>query len=226
MIGIIAAMVIESKGILSAMENKEEKVVSGITFTKGILSGRDVVIGVAGMGKVSAALCAEAMIIAFSPERVINCGVGGGLAEDLHVGHAILATAAVQHDMDTSAIGDEKGFISGINIIDLPCTAPDIGEVLDKEGNTIRIRKGRIASGDKFVVDIAEKKNIRDLFSADVCEMEGAAIAQVCYMNSIPCSIVRTISDSLEGDGVDYETFKHHGAEISCEIVKKLVTLF
>ncbi len=223
MIGIIAAMDIEAEKILADSIITDIRTVSGITFRAGTFCGKEIVVAVSGIGKVAAAVCTEAMILTFSPKIIINCGVGGALAKELHCTDVVIASSALQHDMDTSAIGDPKGMISGINIIDIPCFVPKIGQITDDEGKKINVSVGRIASGDKFIADHQEKIRIRELFDADVCEMEGAAIAHSCYLNRIPCSIVRSISDSLEGDGVEYEIFKHRAAIASYNIIKEFI---
>ena len=224
MTGIIVAMDIELKALLSSIQNKSEKIISGITFTRGIIAGEQVVAAVCGIGKVASAVCAQTMILSFSPDRVINCGVCGGLADDLEVGDVILASDAVQYDMDTSALGDPKGFLSGLNIINIPCSVPEISDICEKTESFGKIRVGRVASGDKFISELSEKIQIRAEFSADVCEMEGASVAQVCFINGIPCTLVRTVSDSLSGSGADYEIFKYRCADISCELVKKIIS--
>lgn len=224
MIGIIAAMDIEAEKILADCIITDMRIVSGITFRVGTFCGKEIVVAVSGIGKVAAAVCTEAMILTFSPRLIINCGVGGALAKDLHCGDVVIASSAIQHDMDTSALGDPKGMISGINIIDIPCFVPKIGEIADGEGNIINISIRKIASGDKFIADRQEKIYIRELFSADVCEMEGAAIAHACFLSGIPCAIVRSISDSLEGDGVEYEIFKHRSAISSYNTVRSIVS--
>ena len=56
------------------------------------------------------------------------------------------------------------------------------------------------------------------------CEMEGAAIAQVCYLNDTPFVIMRAISDKEDGSAsMQYETFKEKAAENSARIVKYMI---
>ena len=74
-----------------------------------------------GIGKVNAAMCAQTMILRYHPALVINTGVAGGIGDGVHIGDIVLATDVVQHDMDTTAVGDEKGFLSGVNLVHVPC---------------------------------------------------------------------------------------------------------
>ena len=117
LIGIICAMEKEANGIINAMDDKKAEIISGVTFTKGKIYGKDCVVAVCGIGKVFAALCAQSMILKYSPVLIINCGVAGGLDSRLGICDIALSSSLVQHDMDTSALGDPKGMISGINIV-------------------------------------------------------------------------------------------------------------
>jgi adenosylhomocysteine nucleosidase len=60
-----------------------------------------------------------------------------------------------------------------------------------------RVVVGDIASGDRFVSTDAERAALRQRVPSAVCvEMEGAAVAQVCYEQGVPLGVVRVISDS------------------------------
>ena len=121
MTGIIGAMKIEVETIKALMENKKSEVISGVEYIAGTLHGKEIVIAVCGIGKVAAAMCAQTMILKYAPERIINTGVGGSLSEKLAIGDIAVAESLVQHDMDTSPLGDPIGHISGINIVNIPC---------------------------------------------------------------------------------------------------------
>ena len=105
-IGIIGAMDVEVETLRSRMEGATLETVSGMQFAQGRLAGCDAVVAVAGVGKVSAAMCAQTLILRYQPDVVINTGVAGGIGPDLKVLDVVLATAVVQHDMDTSPLGD------------------------------------------------------------------------------------------------------------------------
>ena len=116
-IGIIGAMDNEVLEIISMLTDRNIEKVSGIEFNTGTLFGKKVVIARCGIGKVFAAICAEAMIIKYSPSLIINSGVGGAIDKALRPLDIVFADKLVQHDMDTSAIGDPAGLVSGINKI-------------------------------------------------------------------------------------------------------------
>ena len=116
-IGIIGAMQIEVEALCAAMENTETETVGNMTFVRGDLRGKRVVCAKCGIGKVFAAMCAQTMILRYTPACIINSGVAGTLSDTLTIGQIALAEQVVQHDMDTSPIGDPVGLISGINVI-------------------------------------------------------------------------------------------------------------
>ena len=227
-IGMIGAMDSEIEYIKSRLEDSSEMDFGGITFTVGKLFSKDIVIARCGIGKVFAAICAEAMIIAFSPSIIINTGVGGALKSGISIGDIVVAESLVQHDMDTSPLGDPKGLISGINKIyfDADIRGRELLSIAAKEAG-IEIKSGIIASGDSFVADKATKAEIIKEFDASVCEMEGAAIAQVAYVNKTPFLVVRAVSDSAdEESSVDYMEFLSEAAKRSAMLTVKFCEKF
>lgn len=223
-IGIISALRSEMEMIIKAMQDSEEKKIGALSFIKGRIADNDIIATVSSCGKVSAAMYAEAMITAFSPDYIINTGVAGALSDDMDIYDLIVAAKLVQHDMDTSAVGDPKGMISGINITYIP--APEylykkIYDVISKMG---RAHLGIVASGDKFVSDISEKRAINKEYGAICCEMEAAAVAQVCYINKIDYAVIKIISDSLTNDsGVEYSEFVTSAANTLSQTVLDLI---
>ena len=122
-IGIIGAMQIEVEALCAAMTDTETLTVGNMTFVCGRLRGKRVVCAKCGIGKVFAAMCAQTMILKYAPDCIINSGVAGTLSESLSIGQIALAEQVVQHDMDTSPIGDPVGLISGISLC-LPKNLP------------------------------------------------------------------------------------------------------
>ena len=225
MIGIIAAMNVEMDGLRAHMEGPVSETVSGITFVRGVIEGREVVTAVCGIGKVFAALCAQTMILRYAPEAIINTGVAGTLTDELSIGDLAVSSCVVQHDMDTSAIGDPVGLISGINMVEIPADSA-LTDRLCAAAHSLGIRtvKGCIASGDQFVASPGRKTFIADTFSAIACEMEGAAIGQVCFVNQVPFCVLRAISDSADGSShMDYPTFVQMAAEQSVALLRRFM---
>lgn len=221
MIGIIGAMEAETNALIAAIEEPKTECISGITYVSGCLCGREVVVATCGIGKVYAAICAQTMILRYAPTLIVNTGVAGTLCEELGIGDVAVATELVQHDMDTSPIGDPIGLVSGINKIYFEADADSVdklSEILATQG--INAVKGRIASGDQFVARAEVKDRIRSQFGAIACEMEGAAIAHVAAVNGVPVAVLRTISDSADGDAVsDYPAFVGEAAARSVSVL-------
>lgn len=225
MIGIIAAMDVEMKSLRSYMENTETEVISGIRFVRGTLEGKDVVTAVCGIGKVFAALCAQTMILHYQPRCIINTGVAGTLTDALTIGSIAVSSAVVQHDMDTSPLGDPVGLISGINKVELPADRLLTGQLSAcAKVMGIKTATGVIASGDQFVACAERKAFIVEHFKAIACEMEGAAVGQVCYVNKVPFCVLRAISDSADGSShMDYPTFVQMAAEQSVALLRRFM---
>ena len=112
MTGIICAMQIEADGIIALSQNTQTEEIAGMKFTTGTLNGRDIAVVVCGVGKVNAAMCAVVLIEKFNPDVVINSGVGGSLSPLVSIGDIVVATKSVQHDMNTTALGDKRGEVS------------------------------------------------------------------------------------------------------------------
>lgn len=223
MIGIICAMTIEAENIIAEMENVKTEKISGIEYAIGTLCNKDIVVAVCGVGKVFAAACAQTMILKYAPDEVINVGVAGSLVPELKVFDVAVADELCQHDMNTSAIGDPVGLISGVNMIKFPaCKRINEGVVKCIEKCGLNYRIGTIASGDLFVAKDKHRNKIKTEFDALACEMEGAAIAQICYINGVDFAVLRAISDSEEGD---YQKFAKAAADNSAAIIKEYIKL-
>ncbi len=222
-LGIIGAMEMEIEGLRAHMENACEETVSGVRFTKGLLCGCEVVVCVCGVGKVFATVAAEAMILHYGVTALINTGVAGGLAPGLRVCDVVIADAVVQHDMNTTACGDPRGLLSGLNRIELPADRA-LSAALTAAANAegCRTCRGVIASGDLFVAKESHKKQIKETFFAVACEMEGAPIGQVATVNGVPFAVLRCISDG--GDGMEFEQFAKLAAKISTRVILRYLT--
>ena len=138
-----------------------------------------------------------------------------------------VATQVVQHDMNTSALGDPVGLLSGINEIFLSANR-EMNKVLCeilKEKN-IHYVEGIIATGDLFLHKPETKEKIHNRFEAIAGEMEGASIGQVCYLNKVPFVVLRTISDDASGHApASFEAFAGEAAVLACGIVRRFAAL-
>ena len=222
-LGIIGAMQIEIENLKPSIKNQKTSTISGVNFIEGEVNGVPVVAAVSGIGKVFAAICTEIMVLHFGVDHVINIGVAGSLVPTLKVLDVAVAESSVQHDMNTTAVGDPLGLISGINVINFEADADlrkNVTDVLSARG--INYEVGVIASGDLFVDTNKQRETIRTRFDAIAADMEGASIAQTCYVNKVPFTLIRSISDA-DGSAMDYNTFAGKAAEQSIAIVLDVI---
>lgn len=224
-IGIIGAMQPEVEAIIASLSECKSETVSGITFHTGLISGKRVAVARCGIGKVFAAICAQTMILKYSPALLVNTGVGGAIGGGLNCGDVVIADRLCQHDMDTSAIGDPKGLVSGINMIYFDADPKARQILLSLAGELgLSVKSGTIATGDRFIADSGDKTRIATDFSATVCEMEGCAIAQTAFVSGTPFAVVRAISDSADGEAtMDYPTFLGIAAANSTKLTLSLI---
>jgi adenosylhomocysteine nucleosidase len=226
MIGIIGAMDIEIEGFRGSMTDVYTEKHAGIEFIKGKIDGKDVALVMCGIGKVSAAICTQMMIDKFSPDVIINTGVAGGLHQDLGIGDVAVAKDVVQHDVDTTIFGDPMGYITNLNMVNIPCDE-DVHNKLYEISKSIEdtnVISGTIATGDQFISTPYQKNQIKDTFDAIAAEMEGGSIGHVCYQNNVKFGIIRAISDNASGDALmDYESFKLLSAQKTIKIVTEFV---
>lgn len=225
MTGIICALQYEAELLISKLENANKKTISNIEFNYGKLNKQDVVIAICGVGKVFAAICAQTMILDFKPSLIINTGVAGAVSPLLNCGDITVAESVVQHDMDTSPLGDPVGLVSGINVINFNCqkeTLEKIVKISKKLGH--KTLSGVVASGDQFVASSDKKDFLQNNFNAVACDMEAGAIGHTCFVNNTDFCIIRAISDSADGTAhLDYPTFSRQAANNAANILIELL---
>lgn len=227
MIGIIGAMDVEIDKLKEQMSDAQTETVGGTQFMLGTLWGKSAVLAVSGVGKVNAAICTQTMILKYSPDFIINSGVAGGLEPNLRVCDIVVADSVVQHDMDTSPLGDPVGFISGLNVVNIPCDKKICGNLKTAvEKADIKCLVGTIASGDQFINSSDKKKYITETFNAYACEMEGAAIGHACYKNGVPFCVIRSISDGADDSShLSYTEFVEVAADNLISVLKNFFEL-
>ena len=201
--GIIVAMKEELEEILKIMKNIIKKEIYNIQYFEGNINATDIIIVESGVGKVNAARITQILIDKLDVKEIINVGSAGALNEELNIGDIVIANKLVQHDFDITAFNHNKGYITGVGdyIESDKILIEKFKNSADKiENGTYKIKLGTIASGDIFCTDVKMKDKIREKFNAECIEMEGAAIAQVCYLDKIPFIVIRSISDTPNGN--------------------------
>ena len=195
-IGLQFAMPAEFHALPGARDLSPVETVSGVPFFEaapGILACAG------GVSKVNAAMGAQLLISLYHPDLVLNAGVAGCF-ENVPIGTIVLAEGFVQHDVDTTAIGDPVGLVSTVNQIRFPTAdLPAAKAAMDATG--VPYRTGWVATGDWFATDTPRSHWIADTFHPLLCEMEGCAVAQVCLRNGVKFMAIKSVSDCL---------FEHH----------------
>lgn len=226
-IGIIGAMDNEVKTLKEAANIKSTTKIAEMEFCEGALEGKDVVIVKCGMGKVNAGICAHTLINKFNCTKIINTGVAGSLDNKIDIGDIVVSTDAVQHDFDVEAIGFKKGEIPYTGLYAFPADEAmrkAAVTAVKESASDIHVFEGRVCSGDQFINTSEQKDKIISNFGGMCCEMEGAAIAQACYLNNTPYVVIRAISDKPdETEIVDYKQFETKAAERCAKIVEYMI---
>lgn len=227
-IGIIVATDEELIEIKNIMDSFEERDIYELTFVKGKINGKKVIVVKCGIGKVNAARTTQILIDNFKISKIINIGAAGGINPELKIQDIVIGEKIVQYDFDTTGAGDyEKGEIQGIGkFIRSDYELINIcKKVLEKRvDNSINVVIGTIATADIFCSDPETAKKVRKEFGAECVEMEGAAIAQVCYLDKIPFLVIRGISDTPNGHNeMDYYTYCHIAAKHAAEFLQDLL---
>ena len=240
-IAIIGAFETEVELLRTKIENKKESIIEGIHFYEGILNGKQIVLARAGIGKVNAAITTALLLEHFHPRAILFSGIAGAMNPLLSPGDIVVAKKMAYHDYGRlSPRGLEKwGTLNPYNFnrnpIYFPCdsvlivTAKEAAQktiLKNIEIHTPQIFFGTIVTGDVFLADAQKNKALRDEYNADATEMEGAAVAQVCYQQKVPFLIIRSLSDSANDSAtLDFVKYGRMAAENSAALVLKILLL-
>ena len=230
MLGIIGAMDEEVAKIKEQLTDVEVETRAAMDFYKGRLGGKDVVVVRSGIGKVNAAMCTQILADIYKVEGVVNTGIAGSLKAEIDIGDIVLSSDALQHDMDATGFGYAVGQIPRVDTLSFKADERLIQlaqECCAKVNPDIHTFVERIVTGDQFVSGKEKKQWLVDTFAGFCTEMEGAAIAQACYLNSIPFLIVRAISDKADDSAtVDYPVFEAKAITHSVNLLTEMIRSF
>lgn len=222
-IGIIVAMDKEMKLLLPLLGEYSAISINNFEFYTGKIGAHSVVLAKCGIGKVNAALGAMTLIENFHPALILNTGVAGGTGAGTppaQVLDVLLAERIAYHDVWCGP-GTEPGEAAGCPRF-FECLLPaDVRRELGA-------REGLLASGDIFVDKTDDLRRILALYpDAVAVDMESAAIAQTCYLKSVPFVCLRVISDTPgeEGNAAAYSDFWTQAPERTFEAVERLLAL-
>jgi len=225
-IGIIGAMDEEVSILKSAMENVTTTKIAGCEFYQGDLNGKQVILTKSGIGKVAAAVATTLLLEKFTPDTIINTGSAGGFDTDLNVGDIVISTEVRFHDVDLTAFGYEIGQMAQLPpAFEATPALINIAQDAAQSLPELNIIKGLICTGDTFMADPAKTEIARTNFpTMAACEMEAAAIAQVCFQFSVPFVIIRSLSDIAgKKSELSFEEFLPVAAKNASVLVESIV---
>ena len=243
---VLGALEVEVRPVVAALADPEPVDVLGLRCVGGRLAGRRAVAAVTGVGKVNAAMTTALLVERFSPAAVIFTGIAGALDSGLQPGDVVVGETLVQHDLVRHT---EQGVVlrevrnprdGTDNPIALEPSPPLLALARQAAGGPglalveaagqprpPRLAFGTIATGDSFVGSRAKKEELRERTGAFAVEMEGAAVAQVCYQHGVPFLVVRGLSDRAAGDARgearrNMETAAGNAAAVALAVVRSL----
>lgn len=242
---ILGAFEREVTLIEDQVKQRREREIEGIRFVSGTLNGQQVVVTWTGVGKVNAAMTTTLLIEHFRPKRIIVTGIAGAVNPELKPGDIVIGEKTAHHDMGT--IWPEGLFCKGVRsrldgyenpvffladpeLLTLAQRVADqitLEKIRMSEGERKpRIMRGVVVTGDSFIASTDKCAELRKKLDADAVEMEGAAVAQICYQRQINHLVIRSISDNAdEGAVFDKQMFYILAARNSASLVTEIVGL-
>jgi len=228
MIGIISAMQEEIQALLDNLENVTTFSKGMRTYYQGKLFNKKVVLVFSRWGKVASATTVTQLLNDFELDEIIFTGVAGSIKSTLNVGDVVIGKQLLQHDVDASPFF-EKFAVPILNKTTFRTDTKKSNSlfkaterfmanyhtiITKKEATKYTIEHpkvilGTIASGDQFINTLKKIRMLNtELPEVDCVEMEGAAVAQVCYEYKVPFSIIRIISDKANDTAhIDFRKF-------------------
>lgn len=224
-VGIVFAMEEELNALKKYLTITNEYNIFELKFYESILNDIEVVLVESGVGKVNAARTTQILIDNMKVDYVFNIGVAGGVSTKLSVGDIVLGEKLVQHDFDITAFNHEKGYIPSVGVyVDTDLYLLNIANEVLSSMNEVRYHRGIIASGDIFCTEAKMSEKINAKFNALCVEMEGASIAQVCYLSHVPFLIIRSISDVPNNNNtITYEEFLLSSCDVVANAMKGIL---
>lgn len=222
-IGILSALPQELGDLREQLERATSLEWARREYHWGWKGGIEVIAATARIGKVAAASTTTTLIQHFKVDAVVFVGVAGGLGQQVNVGDVVLANSLLQHDLNAAPLFPPHE-IPLLGIQQVPTDGALTNALRLAADQAIRhwkaqsshphfsrseLHEGLIISGDQFIHQPGHARALRASFpEALAVEMEGAAVAQVCWEHGIPFAVIRTISDRADAKApVAFEKF-------------------
>ncbi len=244
-LAILGALNREVTLLKEMLTDASSQEIEGMTFIRGQLEGRPVVVAWTGVGKVNAAMTTTLLLEHFQPTKVIFTGVAGALDPNLEPGDIVIARQTAYHDMGTlSPTGLEYGGVRNPmtgdpNPVFFPAD-PALLTAAEQAGGGVnfdtaalpkgerppKVVVGTVATGDAFIASQEKRAALRASLGASAVEMEGAAVAQLCFQRNIGCLVIRSISDKADESAfVDKQLFYGMAAKNSAHLVMEITRI-
>jgi adenosylhomocysteine nucleosidase len=228
------------RGMLTEVKSQE---IEGIEFIAGRAGDQPVVIAWTGVGKVNTAMTTTLLLEHFKPRYVVFTGIAGGVDPNLESGDIVIARQTAYHDMGTLwTQGIEHGGVKSrmtgepnpvffpadpalLAAAERACRKMTFDSAALRTGRRPpKVVVGTVVTGDVFVASKERSADLADRLGADAVEMEGAAVAQLCYQRDVGCLVIRSISDKAdEGAIMDKQLFYTMAAKNSAGLVMEMV---
>lgn len=222
-IALISAMEKERALIEPMLDNIRNERCDNLSVKSGTIGSHDVVLAKCGIGKVNAAINTYKILSNFHPDLLINTGVAGGASDKTEIGDILVADYVAYHDVWCGP-GTQPGVADGMDVF-MECN-PEVINLAHALLDGKRLQVGLICSGDRFISEASEIRDIHRIFpEALAVDMESAAIAQVCCMENVNFNIIRVVSDTPgSGKNIDeYKNFWNEAPEKTFKLVEAIL---
>lgn len=244
--GLLGAFGAEVALVKESLKKPKTILIDGVMFTTGRIGKQRVVVAETGIGKVNAAMTTTLLLEHFRPKRVLFTGIAGGTNPDLQPGDIVIAGQTMHHDYSSTTAQNtptrqtRNAITKQLNPVFFPADSGllRLAETVVKQvplermplasggvaDRPVKVLTGTVVTGDVFVASVDKVKSLRADFGADATEMEGAAVAQVCYQIQVPHLIIRSLSDRADADAhLAYDKFYPTAARNSAKVVMAIV---
>lgn len=244
-LGLISALHQEQAGLVDMLSGVSTMSRGRRDYVCGNLWGIDCVCVLSRLGKVAAAATVATLIERFDVTHIVFTGVAGSADSTVKVGDIVVADTLLQHDMDATPLfprfevpltgqaefASDSHLTERLGMAAERFVSQDLAQVIDtadREAFALHrpsVHRGLIASGDEFIDSRARLTALKTALPGLLAvEMEGAAVAQVCFEFGVPFAVIRTISDGANEEApVNFTQFiERVAARYAFGIVKRL----
>lgn len=218
-IGIVCAMSKELTPLLSFLGERQQEELYGFTLFKFKNEKDEILIIQSGIGEIHSS-GATAILLTLGVQRIYNFGVCGSLKKEFPSCEIVAVESVVHYDFDLSPIDDiPLGMYPSESDVKIACDKELVEKVVKKIKG---IKKGVLASADKFVASKSVKEKLVKDFNADICDMEGAGVLLTAKHAGVPCLLLKAVSDG-EGGADEYNETVEKACNVCAQLIKEVL---